>query len=201
MRDWWLRTLLVLQRPRPVFVALRADSREESAERSEQVLLITWLAGIAVILVDAADYLDESSRDGLDLAIWGFLAGGIYAFLGYFLLGALLYACVKAFGSQGTYRRSRHVLAFAATPIALSLVLWPVKLALYGEDWFRTGGGDTGTGGLVFDLLFYGFLFWAAALLVIGVRAVHGWTLARAGAACSIALSASVAIGLLLSRF
>ena len=201
MRDWWLRTLLVLQRPRPVFVALRADSREEAGERSEQVLLITWLAGIAVILVDAADYLDESSRDWLDLAVWGFLAGGIYAFFGYFLLGGLLYACAKAFGSQGTYRRSRHVLAFAATPIALSLVLWPVKLALYGEDWFRTGGRDTGAGGLVFDLLFYGFLAWAAALLVIGVRAVHGWTVARAAAASAVALAASIAIGLLLSRF
>jgi len=201
MRDWWLRTLLVLQRPRPVFVALRADSREEAAERSEQVLLITWLAGIAVLLVDAADYFDESARDWLDLAVWAFLAGGIYAFLGYFILGALLYVSVKAFGSQGTYRRSRHVLAFAATPIALSLVLWPVKLALYGDDWFRTGGRDTGTGGLVFDLLFFGFLFWAAALLVAGVRAVHGWTLARAGAACSVAIAASIAIGLFLSRF
>ena len=201
MRDWWLRTLLVLQRPRPVFVALRADSRDEAAERSEQVLLVIWLAGIAVLLVDAADYFDESARDWLDLAIWAFLAGGIYAFLGYFILGALLYVSVKAFGSQGTYRRSRHVLAFAAAPIALSLVLWPVKLALYGGDWFRTGGRDTGAGGLVFDLLFFGFLLWAAALLVIGVRAVHGWTLARAGAACSVAIAASIAIGLLLSRF
>ena len=26
MRDWWLRALLVLQRPRPVFVALRDES-------------------------------------------------------------------------------------------------------------------------------------------------------------------------------
>jgi hypothetical protein len=28
MRDWWLRALLVLQRPRPVFVALRDNSKE-----------------------------------------------------------------------------------------------------------------------------------------------------------------------------
>ena len=194
MRDWWLRTLLVLQRPRPVFVALRADSREESAERSEQVLLITWLAGIAVILVDAADYLDESSRDGLDLAIWGFLAGGIYAFLGYFLLGALLYACVKAFGSQGTYRRSRHVLAFAATPIALSLVLWPVKLALYGEDVFRSGGHDSSGGAHFFTAIVFVAVAWSAALLVIGVRSVHGWTWPRALAASALPLVGLAAI-------
>jgi len=50
MRDWWLRTLLVLQRPRPVFVALREDDPDAVAERAEPVLLIVWLAGIAADL-------------------------------------------------------------------------------------------------------------------------------------------------------
>jgi len=199
VRDWWLRALLVLQRPRPVFVALRDDSRESLGDRAEPILAITWLAGMAAILVDAAGYLNDPSRDWLDLAVWVFLAGGIYAFFGYFVLGAILHGSVKALGSQGTYRRTRHVLAFAATPVALSLVLWPVKLALYGEDWFRTGGRDTGGGGLAFDLLTYGFLLWAAALLVIGVRAVHGWTWPRAAAACAFALLAPVAVALLLA--
>jgi hypothetical protein len=45
MRDWWLRTLLVLQRPRPVFVALREDDPDVAAERSEPDHLIVWLAG------------------------------------------------------------------------------------------------------------------------------------------------------------
>jgi len=80
----------------------------------------------------------------------------------YFALGAVLYGSVKALGSQGTYRRSRHVLAFAAVPIALSLVIWPVKLALYGGDWFRAGGRDTGAGAAVFDLIEFAFFAWAA---------------------------------------
>ena len=50
MRDWWLRTLLVLQRPRPVFVALRDESRESLSDRAEPVLLIVILAGIAGVL-------------------------------------------------------------------------------------------------------------------------------------------------------
>ena len=54
MRDWWLRTLLVLQRPRPVFVALRDDSREAAADRSEPVLLIVLLAGMAIALGSSA---------------------------------------------------------------------------------------------------------------------------------------------------
>jgi len=190
MRDWWLRTLLVLQRPRPVFVALRDESKEDAADRAEPVLAIVLLGGIAAVLSThtAGQLLDDSSYDGVLIAVWAFIAGGLYGVFGYFVLGAILHRGVKALGSQGNYRRSRHVLAFAATPIALSLVVWPVKLAVYGGDVFRSGGSDGGSGGYVFDALEVGFLAWAAALLVVGVRAVHGWTWARAAAACALAL-------------
>ena len=40
MRDWWLRTFLVLQRPRPVFVALRDESKQSLGDRSEPVLAL-----------------------------------------------------------------------------------------------------------------------------------------------------------------
>jgi hypothetical protein len=201
MRDWWLRTLLVLQRPRPVFAALRDDTREAVGDRAEQVLLIVLLAGIALVLFtgSAAHLNDDGSYSPILIAIWAFFAGGIYGVFGYFALGAVLHAGAKALGSQGSYRRSRHVLAFAAVPIALSLVIWPVKLALYGGDWFRAGGRDTGAGGPVFDLIQLAFFAWAGVLLVIGVRAVHGWTWARAGAACALALVAPVALALLLT--
>lgn len=195
MRDWWLRTLLVLQRPRPVFVALRDDSREAAGDRAEPVLLVVWLSGIAAVLADAATYLNDPTRDGVDLALWAFLAGGIVGAFAYFVLGGILHRIVKALGSQGSYRRSRHVLAFACVPIALSLlVLWPVKLALWGEDWFRTGGRDTGAGGAVFDLLTFGFFVWSAVLLVIGVRAVHGWRWSRALAASVVAIAVPIAL-------
>jgi hypothetical protein len=201
MRDWWLRTLLVLQRPRPVFAALRDDTREAAGDRSEPVLLVVLLAGIATLLFTgtAAHLNDDGSYSPILIAIWAFFAGSIYGLFGYFALGAVLQGGVKALGSQGSYRRSRHVLAFAAVPIALSLVVWPVKLALYGGDWFRTGGRDTGGGGLAFDLIELAFFVWAGGLLVIGVRAVHGWTWARAAAACALALVAPVALGLVIS--
>lgn len=199
VRDWWLRTLLVLQRPRPVFVALRDDSREASGDRAEPILLVVMLAGIAGVLTTgtAAHLMDDSSYDAGITAIWAFLFGVIYGAFGYFVVGALLHGAAKLFGSQGSYRRARHVLAFAAAPIALSLLLWPVKLSLYGGDWFRTGGSDTGTGGAVFDLLTYAFFAWAAILLVIGVRSVHGWTWPRALAATVLGLVAPVALGVL----
>jgi len=203
VRDWWLRALLVLQRPRPVFVALRDDTKDAAGDMAEPILLVVILAGIAGVLTTgtAAHLMDAdgSGLDALTTAIWAFFFGAIYGTFGYFAVGGLLHAAVKAFGSLGTYRRSRHVLAFAAVPMALSLVLWPVKLSLYGGDWFRAGGGDTGSGGAVFDLLTYAFFLWTLVLIVVGVRSVHGWPWQRAVAATTLALAAPVAVALLLA--
>jgi hypothetical protein len=200
MRDWWLRTLLVLQRPRPVFAALRDDSREAAADRAEPVLLIVILAGVAAILVSptAARLNDDGSFDPLLIAVWAFVVGSLNGLFAYFVLGAVLHGGVKAFGSQGSYRRTRHLLAFASVPIAVSLVVWPVKLALYGGDWFHTGGRDTGAGGAAFDLIELAFFLWAAVLLVVGVRAVHAWPWGRAGAACALAVAAPLVLALAL---
>ena len=199
MRDWWLRTLLVLQRPRPVFVALREDDPDAAGERAEPVFLIVWLAGLAAILADATTYLDDTSRDGVDLALWAFTGGGITGAFAYFLVGWILYRVVRALGSHGTYRRSRHVLAFAAVPIALSLVLWPFKLALDGDDWFRSGGRDSGGVAFAFGVLDAAFLAWAAVLLVVGIRSVHGWTWARSATATALSLVVPVALAVTLS--
>ena len=204
MRDWWLRTLLVLQRPRPVFMALRDDSDESVGNRAEPILLIVILAGVAAVLMTstAAHLMDDSSYDAAVTAIWIFLVGSIQGVTAYFVIGWFLHRGARAVGSQGTYRRSRHVFAFACVPVALSLVLWPVKLSLYGDDWFHSGGRDTGVGGGIFDLLTYAFFAWALVLLVIGVRSVHGWTWRRTLAAIGIAVAgmtfAAVVVAVLL---
>ena len=46
-RVWWERTLLVLRRPAGVFAALRG---EDDGSRSEPLLAIVFLAGIAGVL-------------------------------------------------------------------------------------------------------------------------------------------------------
>ena len=196
MRDWWIRTLLVLQRPRPVFVALRDDSRESAGDRSEPVLAIVILAGIAWALSTstAAHLMDDGRYDAVTVAIWAFFVGGVYGFFGYFAIGAILHRAVRALGSLGSYRRTRHVLAFAAVPLVISLAAWPVKLALFGGDAFQSGGSDEGVGGAVFVAVEIACLAWALALLVVGVRAVHGWTWARAAGAVALAAAAAAAI-------
>jgi hypothetical protein len=202
VRDWWLRTLLVLQRPRPVFVALRDDSKKATGDMAEPILAVVILAGIAGVLTTstAAHLMDDGNFDGVLAIVWAFLFGAIYGAFGYFFLGALLHGAGKLLGSQGSYRRARHVVAFAAVPLAFSLVLWPVKLSLYGADWFRSGGSDTGGGGLAFDLLTYAFFLWAAALLAVGVRSVHGWRWPPSLAVVLAALALPVLLGLLAGR-
>jgi hypothetical protein len=198
-REWFLRALLVLQAPRPVFVALRDDSDAAAYARQEPLLALTWLAGIAGVLTSsvARTLLDDPVRDGLVVAVWAFIGGGIYAAAVFWLGGALLHGASHALGGQGSYRRARHVVGFACAPLALSLVLvWPIGLAAFGGDLFRTGGSDGGTGGDVLIWTAIAFGVWALALLVIGIRAVHGWTWPRSLATLALAASPVVLLTL-----
>jgi hypothetical protein len=196
-RAWWLRLAAVLVDPQPVFAALRDDSDEAAEARQEQILALVLVGGVAGVLFTsvAGRLLDDPALDGLLVAVWAFIGGGIYGAAIYWLGGALLYGTLQALGSQGSYRRARHVLALAATPVALSLALfWPVKIAVYGSDLFRSGGSDGGAGGAAFAWIGYALFAWAALLLVAGIRAVHGWTWVRAAAAAA----GTVAIPVLL---
>jgi hypothetical protein len=152
-RVWWERTLLVLRRPAEVFAALRD---EDDGARSEPLLAIVFLAGIAGVLGTNAfsHALDDFELDGLTFAVIAFISGGLYGLVGYFLLGFVTYAGARAVGSGVSFGRARQIVGFAAVPLALSLLVW------------------------------------SGVLLVVGLRAYHGWSSARAfaGAAPVLAL-------------
>jgi hypothetical protein len=171
VREWWLRTVLVLRAPRAVFIALRDDDLESTANRSEPVLLIVLLAGMALALASTA----SRGYAGLDLAVWLFLGGGITGIAAYWGFGAVLWGSGRALGSVGSYRRARHVLAFACVPLALALAVAPAGRHVYSTLWF-------------------GFVAWATVLLVVGIRAVHGWTWQRAAIAAVVPVAAAVAL-------
>lgn len=191
-RQWWLRVLGVLVAPRSVFVALRDTSQDAIDARQEPVLALVLLAGIAGVLATstAATLADDWEYDATLIAIWTFVAGSLYGFVGYFVIGGALYLGARGLGGLGDYRRARHVVAFAAAPLALSLVtLRPAELIAFGGDVFESGGADEGVAGTVFTALELAFALWAAALLLVGTRCVHGWTWARAlGALALVAL-------------
>jgi hypothetical protein len=160
-RQWWLRVPAVLVRPRAVFVALRETAQDDLDARQEPVLALILLAGIGGVLATstAATLADSREYDAALVAVWTFVAGGLYGMAGYFLIGGALYLGARGLGSLGDFRRARHVVAFAAVPLALSLLtLRPVEL------------------------------------LLVGTRAVHGWTWVRS-------LGALGLVALLLAAF
>jgi hypothetical protein len=204
-RAWWLRVPAVLLSPRSVFYALREEDPDDVSARSEPILLVVWLAGAAGVLTSATAgrLLDDAERDALVVAIWTFFFGGIYGAAGYLLVGFGVYFGARLCGSLGGFRRERHIVGFSAVPLALSLlVVLPVQLALYGDDVFRSGGSDRGAGPTVVDAVQIAFVAWSLALLVLGVRVVHGWSWLRtaatvaAGAALLAAIVGVVALTL-----
>ncbi len=172
---WLSRAITVLASPREVFGALRDDSNTAARARSEAVLALVLLSGIASVLwtPNYGRLMDDVSMDGLLVAVIAFIAGGIYGTAAYYVGGLLLHWATRAVGGT-TLRQARHVLAFASAPIALSLfAVWPVRLAVYGEDVFRSGGSDHGAGNTAFVAIELAFVAWALGLLVFGLRELY----------------------------
>lgn len=195
---WWRRTVGVLRAPTPVFAGIRDDDSQEDLDaRQEPLTAIVFLAAIAAVLATPTrgHLLDDPVLDGLVIPVLAIFTGGIYAAFGYFILGGAAYLGARAAGSFGSYRRARHIFGFALVPVALSLLmLWPVRLALYGGDSFRTAGSDSPTGDRVFDLLQLAFVLWSVALLVLGFRIVERWSWGRAVAALAAAIAVIAAL-------
>jgi hypothetical protein len=179
---------MVFTAPRTVFAWLRDDTDEAAAARQEPVLLVGVHAGAAGGLTSNgfSHALDDFGLDGVDLAVVVLFASLIYGLVGYFAFGALVYIGEQVADGLGSYRRARHILAFACAPLALSLVLWPVRLALYGEDNFKSGGSDAGTGGAVFEGIETAVVVWCFALVVLGIRTANGWSWRRTALAAAI---------------
>lgn len=196
-RSWWLLAPAVLVAPRAVFASLRDESPEAVDARQEPISALAGLAGIAVVLASPTfrRMLNDPSISLALVPVLAFVAGSLYAVVVYWLGGGLLFGASRRLGGLGSWRRSRQVLALAATPLALSLLtFWPVRIAIYGEDLFRTGGNDYGRGDAIFGGVYLGFVGWSVWLLLVGVRAVHGWTWARSAAAVALAAAFPVLV-------
>jgi hypothetical protein len=200
-REWWLRTLAIFQSPRAVFEALRDESKEQAEARQEPVLALVLLAGLAAVLLapSTGRLLDQGLVDNsfAVLAVLLFLTGAIYGAASYWIGGAALFVGLKGAGSRGSYRRARQLLAFAAAPLVLGLVLvWPVRLAVHGSDTFRSGGGDTGAAVAIFEGILALLGAWALGLLVYGISVVERWRVLRAAVSLALMLLAVVIVTL-----
>jgi len=174
VRRWWRLVPRVLTRPVEVFVALREDDETDVEARSEPILAIVIVAGMAGILLTPAwgTLLDEESLDWLVLAVVTFIGGLLYGAAGYFLLGLVVWLGARGVGVDTRARKTRQVVGFAALPLALSIVITlPAIVLAFGSDWFRTGGSDGGTGRIVVVSVGLAFALWSLGLLAVGLRA------------------------------
>jgi len=173
-REWWRRVPRVVTAPREVFAALAETDDVDVDARSEPVLALSLLAGMASVLITPAwgRVMDDPTVDALVVVVLTFVGGLLYGAAGYFLLGLALWLGAKAVGVDPPFRIARHVVAFAALPVALSLVVVvPAIVVGYGEDWFRSGGSDeTGDGRTIVTAVGLAFVAWSVALVAVGLR-------------------------------
>jgi len=172
-RAWWRRVPRMLTAPRSVFTALAETDDVDVDARSEPVLAIVVLAGMASIILTPAwgTVMDDGSVDGLVVIVLTFIGGLFYGAAGYFFLGLALWLGARGVGVEAPFRIARQLVAFAAVPIALSaVVVVPVIAVRFGWDWFRTTGSDTGTGRDVVVGIGLAFMAWSLALVTLGLR-------------------------------
>ena len=199
-RLWWENVLGVLTRPREVFAGFRDDTDEAAEARAEPINAVVVLAGIAAVSWAPATgrLLEDSEIDSVLVAVLLLLTGAIYGAVAYFGFGLLLRVGLATVGVSEPARRGRQLLAYAAVPVALSLVLLPLRLALYGRAIFERDG--EGAANAVLGALELGAIAWSVVLLVIGLRIAFGlpWVRAVAAAILPALVPAVAAAGILL---
>jgi hypothetical protein len=145
-----------------LFDRLRDDSPDAAADRAELVAGLAFAAGVALALGAGGAELRE--LDALDSLVWVFVTGLAVGFALYWIVGWGLAFVVRRLGGTGSPRRARHVLAFSFAPLVFALALW-----------------------LLWPPLLLVPAAASLALLLLGLRQVYGWTLARAGGAVVLA--------------
>jgi hypothetical protein len=173
VRRWWRLLPRLLTHPVEVFVALREDDETDVEARSEPILAIVLVAGMAGILLTPAwaTLVDDQSLDGITLAVVTFIGGILYGAAGYFLLGLVVWLGARGVGVDSRAREVRQLVGLAALPFALSiLVTVPAILLVFGTDWFRTGGSDAGAGHAVVTSVGLLCALWSVGLLALGLR-------------------------------
>jgi hypothetical protein len=156
-----------------IFERLQTESPDEAGDRSDLVAGLAFAAGVAGALGAGGEQLRD--LDALDSLVWVFVSGLSLGFAVYWVGGWALAFVVRRLGGAGGARRARHVLAFSFAPLVFAIavwLLWPPLLLILAAS--------------------------SAGFLVVGLREVYGWSLARAAGAFGLALVWLGALGVAL---
>jgi hypothetical protein len=200
-REWWSRLPRLVYAPGSVFASLRDESRDGADARQEPLVAVLFVAGVSMFLSLAAlepPYEHYRELSGLTLTLQSILGGMLVGLSNLWLGGALVYLGARGLGATTGYRLARHIAGLATAPFILALVVvWPVRLSLYGADLFRTGGSDDGSGGDVFRAIDALLLVWTLTLVLIGIRGTQRWPWARTAAAFGVSALFAILLGTL----
>lgn len=155
-----------------LFERLREEP-PDAGDRSEVVAGLAFAAGVAAALAAGGEQLRD--LDALESLVWVFITGLAFGFALYWIVGWALAFVVRRLGGGGSRQRTRHVLAFSFAPLALALLAWLIWAPLLAVLAAAT-----------------------LALLVVGLRDVYGWSVARSGGAVALAAVWLAALGVAL---
>ena len=133
----------------------------------------------AVAVANAVRFVKEAGADAVKLEGAGPTLSRVQAIVGAGVpvmghVGLTPQSATMLGGFKAQGRTAEKAERLYEDALALSLLLiWPVRLAVYGEDLFRSGGSDHGGGNEAFVGLELAFVVWSAALLVMGLRALY----------------------------
>ena len=185
-----------LTRPTEVFVALRDDEEVDVDARSEPILAVVIVAGMAGILLTPAwaTLIDEESLDWIVIAVITSSAGCSTERRATSCLAGRVAGRARGRPRDSPSRTARQVVGFAALPFALTFVVTvPAVLVAFGYDWFRTGGSDDGTGRMVVLSIAIALALWSLGLPAFGLRMI--FQLPGRGVAGALALAAVIIAG------
>ena len=130
-------------------MALRDDDEADVDARSEPILAIVIVAGMAAMLLTPAwgRSSTRSRSTGSSSPSSRSSAGSSTAPPATSCSASSSGSAFVASASTREARKARQLVGFAALPFALSIVVTlPAIVLAFGYDWFRTGGSDEGAG-------------------------------------------------------
>lgn len=171
---------LIWTSPRKVFRFI------DTYRYSRHVTLLLVLGGI-VRGFDRASQRNMGDTHSIEAIIGISVFGGaLFGWISYYIYAALLSFSGKWLKGKGSTKSLVRMLAYASVPAIAGLILLIPQIAVYGNEVFKADG-DTYSGGIVSNILFYGSLvgqialwLWSLVLIVIGLSEVQKFSIGKA---------------------
>lgn len=141
---------------------------------------------ILLILSGISRSFDRAAMKGMGdkMSLWSIIIlsivlGGIFGWITYYIYAALLSWTGKWLKGKGNTNSILRMLSYAMFPSVIALIFLIPQISIYGNEVFKSEG-DTMSGGILSNILFYTSLIlefalgiWTIILCIIGTSEVQ----------------------------